>query len=234
MTEQENKVSGEGLDTSVPTLEFSDNPVSPTSTLTSEQIEAFSNALKPVIEEVVERKVRSSKDKRFQRLEDGNMVMTEVLATLRQQGATIPEAVEREYALKEHIDAAVAKGIASQQGDNGMSHVETKSNGQFDALELVKQYGLDPADEKVVALFKAKNYRSVDHFEKEVLKLAVSGAAKPTPSSSSSPVLLGGGGASQMSDGDKLVKFAKLGVLYKTPSKSAEEIKVLEKELGIA
>jgi len=227
--QEETKVSEDTQDANLPKLEFSEKPVSPTSDLSPEQIEAFSSMLKPIIEEVVERTVQSTKDKRFSKLEEGKSVLKEVLATLKAQNVPIPKEVEREYELRDYVDKRIeAMGGAPQPKDNGMSEDAAGVSGQFDALEILKQYGLDTANPDVTALFKVKNYRNVDHFEKEVAKLALKQAAKPTPSAGSVPPM-SGGSSTQSDQGELVTQLAKA---QKDPIGNKALIAELEKKLG--
>jgi hypothetical protein len=224
------QVSGAVPDAGLPKPEFSEPTASSPSALSPTTIEELLSKLEPVLDDRIDRKFKSTTDKRFSKLEKGTQTMTEVLAALKTQGATIPPDVEREYALRDYVDQRVAQ-TAPIPSDNGMSQAPAKQDGQFDALSAIKSFGLDTNDAETLNLLKGK-YRNPDHFSLEAAKLAIKKAGKPASSSSSLPPL--GGGASQqaLSDADREVKSAKLQKLYLTPTVNASEIASLKKELG--
>jgi hypothetical protein len=225
-------VSGESQDSGVPTPTFSENPASPTSGLSPEAVAELSKALLPQIEDVIDRKFKSTTDKRFSQLEKGKSALKDVLAELKAQGIEIPKDVERDYALRDYIDQAVSERTVPQKVDNGMSTQTAGATGQFDALSVVKTLNLETTDADVINLLKG-SYQNHFQFEAEAAKLALRKLTKPAPSGAGSPPMMGGNGATELSDADKAAKFAKLDELYKTPTQKAAEIKVLEKELGM-
>jgi hypothetical protein len=191
MTEEiKNQVSGEPTqETGLPQPTFSDTvPASSTSALSPEQIKAFSDALKPVIEEVVERKVQSAKDKRFSSLEKGESVMREVLATLKSQNVAIPKELEQELQIKDYIDQRLA-GVAPTT-DKSMSSAGANQTGGFNVVEELNQLGLSTNNPDVVKLVGGQ-YRNADHFRAEAAKLALKLSKPFTPSDTVSPAPAG-------------------------------------------
>jgi hypothetical protein len=186
----ENQVSGEPVkDSGLPQPTFQDKvPASSPSALTPDQIKAFSDALKPVIEEVVERKVQSSKDKRFSTLERGESVMREVLATLKSQNVAIPRELEQELQLKDYIDQRLA-GVAPA-GDKSMSGAGANQSGNFNVVEELNSLGLSTNDQDVVKLAGGV-YRNADHFRAEARLLALKKAKPSSPSDTLSPAPVG-------------------------------------------
>jgi hypothetical protein len=235
---QDNTEVSEGFspDAGMPILDVSASvPVSPTS-LSPEQIAEVSKSLLPMIEDTIERKFKSTTDKRFSKLdklEKKEVVMTELLATLKSQGATIPAEVERQYAVNDYIDQRIAERMVPRPTDNGMSAEVAKTEGQFDALSVLKTYGLESNDPLVPGLMSGR-YKSVDHFELEVARAVAKKTAKPASSQASMPPLTGGVSSTSMTEVEKNAAYAKLNNLYKTPSASAVEIAELEKSLGMA
>ena len=192
MTEetQEQKVSEEQKDKGLPQPQFSEEPVSPTSALTPESIAALSQALKPVIEDAVERKLQSTKDKRFSKLEQGESVMREVLATLKEQGVILPPALEQQFQMQDYIDKRLAERGVPPQADKSISAEVGIDNGNV-VQHVVNELKLDTSDPEVLALLGGK-YRGYDHLRAEAALLVARKATKPTPSSASSPPLPGG------------------------------------------
>jgi hypothetical protein len=205
--------------------------VGSTSQLSPDAIAELSKALSPMIEDTVNRAVQSTKDKRFSKLDKVTRDM-EVLASLKEQGATIPPEVERDYQLRDYVTQQIDSRLASEPSDNGISQSAPKAAGQFDALTVIKSFGLDTGDAEVIKLMSG-TYRNTDHFQAEAAKLAYTRASKPAPSAAGTPPLGGGNAQSSLSETEKEAKYIKLNELYKNPTKSAAEIKVLEKELGM-
>jgi hypothetical protein len=224
----ENKVSEEGQDSGLPSPTFSDKPVSPTSALGPDAIAEISKALLPAIEEQIDRKFKSTTDKRFSKLEKGDKALGEILASLEKQGVQIPAEVKREYDIKDYINQRIEEAReVSQPVDNGMSATGTKSDGRFDALKTIKSLNLDVADPDTVALMKG-TYHDAYHFEAEAAKLALRKATKPTAQGSGQPPL--GGGNSSAPDMAALT--SELQKLQKMPMQNAVRIKEIEKQLG--
>jgi hypothetical protein len=228
--EVKQQVSEEPKDNGVPTPKFSEAPASPTSSLTPDAVASLSAALKPVIEEAIDRKFKSTTDKRFSKLEKGEGVLREVLATLKEQGVNIPDSVARDYEIRDYIDQRL-KEVVPQAKDSGVSALAASGVGQFDVISELKQRGLESTDPEVVTLLGGQ-YRNPDHFRAAAADLALRKAAKPTPSQSAAPVMQGSAGR-PLSEVEKEMQYAKLKELYKTPTKSATEIARLEKELGM-
>ena len=233
MSNEQNEVSGAvAPDAGVPTPTFSEkSPASSISTFSSEQIATLSTALKPIIEDAVNRSVQSTKDKRFSKLEEGTSILKDVLTTLKGKGVEIPQEMERDIETREYIQRAVAEAVPLQ-ASGGTPNAGAGASGQFDALSVLKPLGLDSADPEVINLLKGQ-YRNPDHFQAEAARLAYTKAVKPAPSAAGAPPLGGGTGQHALTEAEKEPKYAKLTELYKTPTKSAKEIKSLEKELGM-
>lgn len=224
MTEQEeSRVSEDSQESIVPTFDNSEVPASSTSALSPEMIAELSKSVE--FQRLVERTVQSTKDKRFSKLSKGETAMSEILATLKKEGATIPLEVERDYALKDYINQAVREASAPE--DNGMSKGTPKVDGMFDALATIKSLGLDSNDAEVLKLLKG-NYRNTDHFTAEARGLALKKTAKPEPSPASLPPL-GGGSSSQVTNAEMVAQLAKL---QKDPIGNRTQILELEKKLG--
>ena len=227
MTELETKVSEGQQDTELPSPEFSEAPVSPTSSLTPEAISELSKALTPIIEDTIDRKFKSTTDKRFSKLDKGNAVLTEVLANLKNQGVSIPKEVERDFALRNYIDERLAEREVSSQTGNGIPQSGVSATEQFDAFAVVNSLGLDTNDAEVRSLLSGK-YRSTDKFEAEAAKLALRKAAKPTADATSAAPLAGG----SSSQPDTAALTGQLAKLQKDPLKNKVQIAALEKQLG--
>ena len=193
MTEEtviEKKVSEEPKDKGLPQPQFSEEPVSPTSALTPESIAALSQALKPVIEDTIDRKFKSTTDKRFSRLEQGESVMREVLATLKEQGVTLPPALEQQFQMQEYIDKRLSERGVPPSADKSISAEAGIDSGNA-VQQIVKELQLDTSDPEVLQLLSG-TYRDYNHMFHEAALLVARKLSKPVPSSASSPPIPGG------------------------------------------
>ena len=192
MTEetQEQKVSEEPKDKGLPQPQFSEEPVSPTSALTPESIAALSQALKPVIEDTIDRKFKSTTDKRFSRLEQGESVMREVLATLKEQGVILPPALEQQFQMQDYIDKRLAERGVPPKTDKSISAEVGIDNGNV-VQQVVNELKLDTSDPDVLTLLAGK-YRNYDHLRAEAALLVARKLSKPVPSPAASSPIPGG------------------------------------------
>mgnify|MGYP001176771704 CR=1 FL=1 len=191
MTEDiEKQVSGGGTEAGLPQPTFSESPASSPSALTPDQISAFSAGLKPIIEEIVERKVQSVKDKRFSLLEKGESSLTEALAQLKQQGVTIPPHIEQQFEVKAYVDRMLAERGVATAGDKSMSNAGANQTGNFNVVEELNMLGLSTNDADVVKLVGGQ-YRNADHFRAEAAKLALKKSRPSNPSDTLSPAPTG-------------------------------------------
>jgi hypothetical protein len=232
MTTEENK-SGEqvaGQETGLPNPTFSEQKaVSSPSALTPEAIEAIAKGLSPMIEEQIERKLQSTKDKRFSTLEKGEGLMRETLALLKNNGVAIPKELEQELALKDYVDQRLQ--AVAPKADAGTSAPAQSQTGALNLVQMLAEFGLNANDPDVLKL-AGGTYRNVDHLRAEAAALAINKLKTPSPSSTLAPAQKGMTPGTGLTDTDKESKSGRLRELYKQPSRYAGEIKALEKELG--
>jgi hypothetical protein len=230
MADDKPKVSEETPETGLPQPKFSEQPASPTSAASPELISAISQALVPTIEEVIERKFKSTTDKRFSKLEKGDSVLKEVLATLKSQNVAIPPEVERDFQIREYIDERL-KTVVPEQGKSIPEAGTSQAQTNFDIVSELKSFDLDANDPAVLKIVSTQ-HRNPDHLRADLATFAL-GQSKQTPSETLSAAPTGGAKTSKLTDEDIEAKSAKLNELYKTPTVSAAEIKKLEAELGM-
>jgi hypothetical protein len=193
MTTDETKVSGDGTgEVKLPQPSFSETtPASSTSAFSPENISALSEALKPVIEDAVERKLQSTKDKRFSALEKGESAMKEVLATLKEQGVQLPPKLEQEFQIKEAVDAALkARGVTPEANKSMSADGVGKQGDQFNVIAELNNYGLSTNDPDVVSLVGGR-YQNPDQLRLAMANLALKKAKPSTPSATLSAAPVG-------------------------------------------
>jgi hypothetical protein len=230
MTEPvESTVSGTGQEAGLPKPEFSENqPASSTSSFPPEALAEISKQLASQIEDAVERKLKSTKDKRFAALEKERTSLTELLTSLKEQGATIPPEVERDYAQRDYLEQRLAQEReAFPTKDAGPSKVGTSAEGQFDHLAVIKELKLDTNSAEVRNLLSG-HYRNPDHFKVEAQALALQQFIKPAASPSASAPIAGTPSAPK----DESALLAELQQLQKTPLKDPKRMTEIEKALG--
>ena len=177
------------------------------------------------------RGVQGDKDRAVKRTElkvdDLNQQIARILE-LKESGKD-ESSIRRELLLDKILESGV---IPVQEAGGTVKSEAVPSDAQFNVVEVLNRYGLSTNEPEVIALAKGR-YRNADHFEAEAAKLAFAKLKPATPSASTSAPMTGGSLPGQMTDSEREAKSAKLLQLYKTPTLKANEIKVLEKELGI-
>jgi hypothetical protein len=231
MTEEtKEKVSEEAKGNDPLQVEFSkEKPDSSTSALTPEQFSALSEQLAPIIEDAVERRIKSTTDKRFSRLEKSESVAKEVLATLKAQGVAIPKELERDYELREYVDQRIEAATAG--AGKSMSGTGVDSEGDFNVVEELKKLELDTNDVEVIAMVKDKKFRNPDHFRAEALALALRKAKTPPSDDTTNSPATGGSGKAKLSDEKKEELGKQIVELQREPTTNAAKIKILMAQL---
>lgn len=226
-------VSGEVVkDNGLPQPKFSEpTPASPTSALSPDQIAAFSSALKPIIEDTIDRKFKSTTDKRFSRLEKlekGEDILKEVLTSLKEQGVVLPPQLEQQYQIREAVERELsARGVVSPT-DKSISSGTPNQVDTFNVVDDLKTFELDTNNPEVLNALRGQ-YRNHDHFLAELGKLKVRLSKPSTPSDTVSPAPAGGH-VPQPENNDALI--AELQTLQKNPAKNSARMKEIEKLLG--
>jgi hypothetical protein len=239
MTEElKTQVSGEPTpESGLPQPKFSEEtPDSPTSALTSEQLKAISEALRPVIKEESERAAQSVKDKRFNQFEKRDDSVKELLATLKAANVPIPPGVEAQYQLRDMLDEELARRGVAPVPDKSISGAGASKTDNFNVVEELQKFGFttnDPDVMKKVQDLGKGLYRNPDHFRADIAELAVTKLKPPTPSSLlNSPAKGGGGGSQQLDEAEREKLSGNLIDLMREPTKNAAQIEALQKRLA--
>lgn len=109
----------------------------------------------------IEKKLQSTKDKRFDRLEKAIG-----LSELEEMGVSIPENVKQEYRLRDMQKKLDQLSAPAQEASTAKG--VTMSNDEI--AQIIKDAGVDVTKPEGIALLSGR-YRNRDHFEAEALKL---------------------------------------------------------------
>lgn len=209
--------ASEGLP--IPKLE-SASPVSSTSSVDTKTLAAeVAKLLRPDFEKVAQ----STKDKRIAALE--KRLGTSDLAVLESMGVQVPDNVKLELRLQ-NLEGGHTNNPAQAQSASSPGNGDSLT--AQDVSEVIQEFQLD-ANNAVVLEKLRGTYRSRDHFQAEMAKIALSQFKQPASPAASTTL------ASAPSHPlDVSGKIAQLGVLQKEPTKNAEAIRALKKELDAA
>jgi hypothetical protein len=141
----------------LPTPSFSDQSDSSTSSGADEIV----SKLLPQLEQIIERKVQSQKDKRFSEIEKALGGRSKLLAELEEAGVPITKEVRAEMRireLEERLNQPQSQPV--QARDDGSSQQKTATT---EAIAELKEQGLE-VDADVIAIFRGQ-YKSRAEFD---------------------------------------------------------------------
>ncbi|MDQ3007842.1 MAG: hypothetical protein M3R47_20990 [Chloroflexota bacterium] len=120
----------------------------------SDNADVIVGKLTPLIEQLIERKVQSTKDKRFSELEKALGGRSKLLAELESEGVSIPKEVRSELRIRE-LEERLAEPTAQPVPvrDNGLSQQRAAVT---DAIAELKKYELDENDTGFIELLRGK------------------------------------------------------------------------------
>jgi hypothetical protein len=238
MTEKQNEqVSGVPTpEIGLPQPKFSEQePASPTSPL-SEKVSTFSEKQLEQLDTLFERKLQSTKDKRFQKLEELSGQM-EMLAQIKEAGGTVPEALENQIQMRDFISRELAARGVTPNSDKSMSGVGVSKSDNFNVVEELTKRGLSTNDPDVIKLVQDSGtgkFQNPDQMRVAMADLAIQKLKSPASSDALSSAPVGGVASVNLDEAQKSEKYSKLDALYKNPTTNKEAIKSLEKELGMS
>jgi hypothetical protein len=158
----------------LPTPSFSDQVTSSTSTGADEIV----SKLLPQLEQIIERKVQSVKDKRISEIEKALGGRSKILAELEEAGVPITKEVRAEMRIRELEERLTQPPTQPAQAvDAGPS---TQKAAVTDAIAELSKYGLSSNDPGFIELLRGK-YQNRDAFDKAVLGHIVQKIAPPKP-----------------------------------------------------
>lgn len=159
----------------LPTPEFSENGASSPSGGSADEIVS---KLTPVIEQIVQRTVQSTKDKRISKIEKALGGRLDLLAELEEQGVSIPKEVRTEMQIRE-LQERISQPDTQPAPvrDDGASQPKTAVT---EAIAKLNEYGLSSNDPAFIEVLRGK-YLNKDAFDKAVLGHIVGKLAPQKP-----------------------------------------------------
>lgn len=175
MAEEKSQVNGGTGEAELPTPTFSEtSDGSP-----SADADAIVSKLQPLIESLVERKVQSTKDKRFSDIEKVLGGRLGLLAELEALGQEIPKEVRSEMRFRELEERLNQTPQPAPVRDDGSSRQKAAVT---DAISELQKYGLDPNDASFIELLRGK-YANRAEFDLSIQRHIVNRLAPPKPAS---------------------------------------------------
>lgn len=178
MADETPQVSGQpGEADELPTPSFSGNGDSSPSV----DADAIVNKLTPILEQLVERKVQSTKDKRLSKIEKALGGRLDLLAELEETGVEIPKDVRTQMQIRDLEERLTQQTTQPAQSvDSGLS---TTKQAVTEAIAELSKFELDQNDPDFIKLLRG-NYKSRAEFDLEVQRHIVK---KLTPSKPANP-----------------------------------------------
>lgn len=225
MAENQLESSPSGEAEELPTPSFSEQGASSTSNGADEIV----SKLTPLLEQIVERKVQSVKDKRFSEIEKVLGGRDKMLAELESEGVNIPKEVRTQMQIRE-----LQERLAQQSPQPAQADVDGSTSQKAavtDAIAELQKYGLTSNDPAFLELLRGK-YANRSEFDLKVQRHIVGKLAPPKPANPADVVQPPA--TNQASTPDVSSKIARLGELQKQPTKYKAEIAQLVTELDKA
>lgn len=158
----------------LPTPEFSETGASSTSSGADEIV----SKLLPQLEQIIERKVQSTKDKRISDIEKALGGRNKILAELESEGVNIPKEVRTQMQIRE-----LEERLAQQPAQPAPASVDGSTQQKAavsEAIAELNRYGLDPNDAGFIELLRGKYANRAD-FDLKVSRYVVGKLAPPKP-----------------------------------------------------
>ena len=215
MADETQLESGTPGNQELPTPEFSESGVSSTSNGADEIV----SKLLPHLEQIIERKVQSTKDKRISEIEKVLGGRNKILAELENEGVSIPKEVRTQMQLRE-LEERLAQATGQPASPNVDGSTSQKA-AVTEAITELKEHGLATDDPDFIEILRGR-YASRAEFDLKVQKY-INRKLRPTKPANPADVVQSPAarGASTV-DVEKLT--ARLMELSKQPSKYAKEI----------
>lgn len=210
----------------LPTPEFSESGDSSTST----GAEDIVSKLLPQLEQIIERKVQSTKDKRISEIEKVLGGRNKILAELESEGVTIPKEVRTQMQIRE-LEERLA-GQSTQPAPASVDGSTLQKAAVTEALAELKENGLTTDDPAFIEILRGQ-YQSREAFDLKVQKY-INGKLKPQKPANPADVVLSPATTPAASSGDTAAKIARLAQLQLQPTKNKAEIAQLAAELDKA
>jgi len=168
------KVSGQPGEVELPTPSFSEPDVSQKSTDADEIV----SKLTPILEQLVERKVQSTKDKRLSKIEKVLGGRLDLLAELEEAGVEIPKETRTEMRLRELEEQRTQS--STQPAPVRVDGSTQQKAAVTEAIAELNKYGLSSDDADFLNLLRGQ-YSNRAAFDLEVQRHIVKKIAPPKP-----------------------------------------------------
>lgn len=149
------------------------------STTSGLDTDALAKAILEKISPEIDKRVQSVKDKRIADIE--KRLNSGQFAELEAMGAQIPENVKWEYRLRELEERSAQPSRKETSQGSGATLTAQ------DVSKVISDFALDANSPEVLEALRG-TYRSRDHFEATMARLAIARASKPNPSPAAAPV----------------------------------------------
>lgn len=153
----------------------------------------------------------------------------EIERLMKERGVGVGEAMDIIEGAKaeDEFKQNVRELVQHLRGSNSLPN----GNGAVDVSKVIAETGLSATDPEVIATLTGKSFSSPLEAQVAAWKLAAQKANKPQPTEADAASQPSGAISRGMNPADVEAKSAKLRELYRSPTKNAKEIAVLEKEL---
>lgn len=121
--------------------------------------------------------------------------------------------------------------VAKKLGLDSSQPVGNGNGGAVDVAKVASEYGLKADDPEFVAAFSNRKYDNDKDARLDLVTFAYKQATKPQPSDADAASPPSGAPKKAMTQSEIDTKAATLTALYKSPTKNAKQIAILEKEL---
>ena len=177
MTDETSQVSDQSEEQELPAPSFSEQGDSSPSV----DADAIVSKLTPILEQLVERKVQSTKDKRLSKIEKALGGRLDLLAELEELGQDVPKEVRSELRLRELEERLTQQSTQPAPArDDGSSQQKAAVT---DAIAELSKHGLDTNDAGFIQLLRGQ-YKNRAEFDLAVTRHVV---AKLAPQKAASP-----------------------------------------------
>jgi metal-dependent amidase/aminoacylase/carboxypeptidase family protein len=211
----------------LPIPQFSEKGDSSTSSGADEIV----SKLLPQLEQIIERKVQSQKDKRISEIEKVLGGRDKILAELESEGVNIPKDVRTQMQIRELTERLTQQ--STQPAQQVVDGSTTQKAAVTDAIAELKKYDLSSNDADFLALLRGK-YTNRAEFDLAVSRHVVGKLAPQKPANPADVVQSPARATVTTNTGDTASKIARLTELQKQPTKNRAEIAQLAAELDKA
>lgn len=223
MSDQTPQESGQAESEELPTPSFSQ----PDASQTNSDADAIVSKLTPILEQLVDRKVQSVKDKRFSEIEKVLGGRSKLLAELEASGVEISKDVRSELRMRD-LEEQLSQQPArpTQVSDAGPSQ---QRQAVTEAVAELTRYGLSSNDPQFIELLRGQ-YSNPDAFKAKVTGYVLGKVAPQPPPSPAGLVQSPAASTSKGNDVGPLI--AELSVWQKEPTKYKAQIAQRVKDLN--